>query len=126
MNSKSVSDKSTRGFAIKGAAGHWWYQRLTAVALVPLSLWLLILLNKALTASYDVTLNWLTSPFNALAIAAWIVVAFYHAALGVQVVIEDYVSTLPVRQTAIRTVNAVFLFLAVVALLAMAFIVIAR
>jgi len=126
VNSKHLADKPACPLARHGAAGHWWYQRLTALALVPLSVWLLILLNKTLTAPYAETVNWLTSPLNAMAVVGWVVVAFYHAAQGVQVVIEDYVSTVSLRHAAIRIINRIFLFLAVAALLALAFILIAR
>jgi succinate dehydrogenase / fumarate reductase membrane anchor subunit len=94
--------------------------------LVPLSIWLIVLLNKALNAPYADTVEWLSSPLNTLAIIAWTVAVVYHAALGVQVVIEDYVSTIPVRHLAIRATNLIFLVLGVAALLAIIIIFFAR
>lgn len=111
---------------IKGALGHWWYQRLTAIALVPLSLWLLVFLNKALNAPYTDTLAWLNAPLNVLAIALWSVIVVWHAAMGVQVVLEDYVSTLNVRQWAIRISNLIFIGVGIVALGTLLFISLAR
>ncbi|MBS4051183.1 MAG: succinate dehydrogenase, hydrophobic membrane anchor protein [Methylomonas sp.] len=113
-------------FSIHNATGHFWYQRVTAVALIPLSVWLLVLLNKALTAPYADTVVWLTSPINAAAIIAWTAAVIFHAALGVQVVIEDYVSTLSTRQLAIRATNLIFLALGVAALTAIFFILMDR
>ncbi|MEI8572778.1 succinate dehydrogenase, hydrophobic membrane anchor protein [Methylomonas sp. LW13] len=126
MDYKAILEKAADFFSVHSGSGHFWYQRVTAVALVPLSIWLLVLLNKALNAPYADTVDWLSSPFNTLAIIAWTVAVVYHAALGVQVVIEDYVSTIPVRNLAIRATNLIFLVLGVAALLAIIIIFFAR
>ncbi|QSB02815.1 succinate dehydrogenase, hydrophobic membrane anchor protein [Methylomonas sp. EFPC1] len=126
MDYKATLEKAADFFSVHSGSGHFWYQRVTAVALVPLSIWLLVLLNKALNAPYADTVDWLSSPFNTLAIIAWTVAVVYHAALGVQVVIEDYVSTIPVRNLAIRATNLIFLVLGVAALLAIIIIFFAR
>ncbi len=93
-------------------------QRVTAVALIPLSFWLIYFLGLSLTAPYQQTIDWLTSPVNTACIVAWIIAAFYHAALGLQVVIEDYVAAEGPRIISIWVVNLAFLFLAIAALLA--------
>ncbi len=126
MDYKALLGKVADFFSVNQPTGHFWYQRVTAVALIPLSIWLIVLLNKALNAPYAETLAWLKSPINSLAIAAWTVAVVYHAALGVQVVIEDYVSTLPVRHWAIRATNLIFLVLGIAALFAMIIILLAR
>ncbi|MBD9361176.1 succinate dehydrogenase, hydrophobic membrane anchor protein [Methylomonas fluvii] len=126
MDYKATLEKAADFFSVHSGSGHFWYQRVTAVALVPLSIWLIVLLNKALTAPYADTVEWLSSPLNTLAIIAWTVAVVYHAALGVQVVIEDYVSTIPVRHLAIRATNLIFLVLGVAALLAIIIIFFAR
>ncbi len=77
----------------KSGSGHWWLQRVTAVALIPLSFWQLKLMSIIFGAPYADTVAWLSSPINTACIIAWLMSVFYHAALGVQVVIEDYVST---------------------------------
>ncbi|MDT4288291.1 succinate dehydrogenase, hydrophobic membrane anchor protein [Methylomonas sp. MO1] len=126
MDYKATLEKAADFFSVHSGSGHFWYQRVTAVALVPLSIWLIVLLNKALNAPYADTVDWLSSPINTLAIIAWTVAVVYHAALGVQVVIEDYVSTIPVRHLAIRATNLIFLVLGVAALLAIIIIFLAR
>lgn len=126
MDYKATLEKAADFFSVHSGSGHFWYQRVTAVALVPLSIWLIVLLNKAINAPYADTVDWLSSPFNTLAIIAWTVAVVYHAALGVQVVIEDYVSTIPVRNLAIRATNLTFLVLGVAALLAIIIILLAR
>lgn len=126
MDYKKQLELAADLFSVKNPTGHFWYQRVTAIALIPLSIWLIVFLNKALSASYADTVAWLVSPINAAAIIGWIVAVFYHAALGVQVVIEDYVSTLSVRHLAIRATNLIFLFFGIAALAAMIFILFAR
>jgi len=79
----------------KGAAGdgvgHWWVQRVTAVALLPLTAWFAIsLLGKPLQ-SYDAMRGWLGQPWVAVLAALLVITIAWHSKLGVQVVIEDYV-----------------------------------
>jgi succinate dehydrogenase / fumarate reductase, membrane anchor subunit len=102
----------------KAGTAHWWMQRVTAVALIPLSFWLIIFLDLSLNAPYQETLAWLTSPVNTVCIVAWILAVFYHAALGLQVVIEDYIAAEGVKIVAVWTVNLSFLLLALAALIA--------
>lgn len=102
----------------KSGTSHWWMQRVTAVALIPLSFWLINFLGLSLTAPYQQTLAWLTAPVNTVCIIAWIIAVFYHAALGLQVVIEDYVAAEGPKIISIWVVNLVFSFLAITALLA--------
>jgi len=102
----------------KSGTGHWWMQRVTAVALIPLSFWLIKFLGLSLTAPYQQTVDWLASPVNTICIIAWIIAVFYHAALGLQVVIEDYVAPEGAKIASIWAVNLAFLFLAMTALLA--------
>lgn len=75
----------------KHGTGHWWAQRLTAIALVPLTLWMVYGVLTLLDASHAEASAWLAQPLNALLTAALIMALFYHLQLGIQVVIEDYV-----------------------------------
>jgi succinate dehydrogenase / fumarate reductase membrane anchor subunit len=75
----------------KEGVEHWWRQRLTAVALVPLTLWFVIALLAHVGVARQEAVAWLGSPIPAILMILLIGVAFYHAALGLQVVIEDYV-----------------------------------
>ena len=72
---------------------HWWAQRLTAVALIPLSLWFIYSLTTMLTANYDTVVLWLSNLKNSLLMLFFILILYYHALLGLQVVIEDYVES---------------------------------
>jgi succinate dehydrogenase / fumarate reductase, membrane anchor subunit len=102
----------------KAGTFHWWMQRVTAVALIPLSYWLIIFLNLSLNAPYQHTVEWLATPLNTLCIVAWVLAVFYHAALGLQVVIEDYIAAEGIKIVAVWTVNLSFLLLALAALIA--------
>lgn len=102
----------------KTGTSHWWMQRVSAVALIPLSFWLIIFLDLSLTAPFQETLAWLTTPVNTVSITAWIIAVFYHAALGLQVVIEDYIAAEGVKIVAVWAVNLSFLLLGLAALIA--------
>ncbi|HEX5488497.1 MAG TPA: succinate dehydrogenase, hydrophobic membrane anchor protein [Rhodanobacteraceae bacterium] len=72
----------------------WWLQRVTAVALVPLSIWFLFLLGGMLhDGSYPNVLSTIAQPVHAIFLIVFAVCLFWHGALGLQVVIEDYVHT---------------------------------
>jgi succinate dehydrogenase / fumarate reductase membrane anchor subunit len=77
----------------KDGVHHWWVQRLTAVALIPLSLWFVFSIARFHIADYPTMIAWLHNPYVAVALVLYFGALFYHSALGVQVVIEDYVST---------------------------------
>lgn len=72
---------------------HWWAQRLTAVALVPLCLWFVFSLASCVGANdHAKIIEWLQSPITATLMVLFLFALFYHAALGLQVVIEDYIT----------------------------------
>jgi len=73
----------------KSGTGHWMSQRITAVALVPLSLWFTIAAFGL--GEYADARSFLAQPLNAVLCAALVGCVFYHAQLGLQVVIEDYI-----------------------------------
>lgn len=72
-------------------SGHWGAQRLTAIALVPLSLWFLASLLKTSPADYGAVIEWLKCPLATSGMILFMGLLLYHAQLGMQVVIEDYI-----------------------------------
>ena len=100
----------------KSATQHWLMQRITAVILIPLSFQLIVFLDLCMNAPYQQTVDWLQSPLNRLCIGVWLLAVFYHAAIGLQVVIEDYVADQGLQAKLINAINLSFLFLMVAAL----------
>jgi succinate dehydrogenase / fumarate reductase membrane anchor subunit len=76
----------------KGAAEHWWLQRVTAIALLPLGLWFAYALLTLRGFDYASVTVWAQQPVTSLLLILFVVAVGYHSALGVQVVIEDYVT----------------------------------
>ena len=76
---------------MKEGARHWGRERLTAVALIPLTLWFLAAIVAHSTSDYGAFVGWLRSPVSAAMVVLVLVTSFYHVSLGLQVIIEDYV-----------------------------------
>ena len=75
----------------KAGVHHWWAQRLTAIALIPLVAWFAISLIMMSGADYAVVRAWIGSPAVMVLLVLTIVIGLHHGQLGMQVVIEDYV-----------------------------------
>jgi succinate dehydrogenase / fumarate reductase membrane anchor subunit len=78
--------------AAKEGVSHWWNQRLTAIALIPLALWFSFSIALLAVADYATVSAWIASPFSTVLMILAICVGFYHGYLGLQVIIEDYIS----------------------------------
>ena len=75
----------------KEGTGHWMAQRISAVALIPLTLWFAVSMLRMARADYPAVSHWLHTPWVAVLLVLLVGSAFYHACLGLQVVLEDYV-----------------------------------
>jgi succinate dehydrogenase / fumarate reductase membrane anchor subunit len=75
----------------KEGTGHWWSQRVSAVALIPLTLWFTISLLALPALDYATVRTWLSFPLSGFLAVLLIAVLAYHAYLGTDVVVEDYV-----------------------------------
>ncbi len=75
----------------KDGTHHWWMQRVTSVALIPLVVWFAIAMLSVSRADYPTLQHWMSHPVNAGLLIALLVAMFYHAHLGMQVIYEDYV-----------------------------------
>jgi succinate dehydrogenase / fumarate reductase membrane anchor subunit len=74
----------------KSGVAHWWAQRVSAIALVPLTLWFAASIIAHSGSDYAAVLTWLRSPLTAGLMIVLLIALFQHTALGLQVVIEDY------------------------------------
>lgn len=105
------------GFAKTGVA-HWWLQRVTAVALVPLLMWFIASLIAHAGGDHGAMVAWLGKPVVAILMVLLLITLFQHMALGLRVVIEDYVHTDRWRFAAVAAVQIGCLVLTVAGVLA--------
>jgi succinate dehydrogenase / fumarate reductase membrane anchor subunit len=75
----------------KHGVQHWWMQRVSAIAPLPLTVWFIAAIIAQTEADYAAFVAWLRSPITDILMVMLLIAMFYHAALGLQVVIEDYV-----------------------------------
>jgi len=106
------------------ALHHWWWQRITAVVLVPLSLWFAAPLITMASAGHAAAAAWVGSPGVALLLVVFILALCYHAYLGVEVVMDDYVHIERVKAKGILAVQVVLGLLGVVGVLAVMWVVV--
>jgi succinate dehydrogenase / fumarate reductase membrane anchor subunit len=104
--------------AAKAGVQHWWMQRVTSVALLPLCIWFIVSLALSPGMSHAEALAWIGTPMNAALLLALIGMTFHHTAAGLQVIIEDYARHEMGKLIAIMAVKFVCAMLALVAALA--------
>jgi succinate dehydrogenase / fumarate reductase, membrane anchor subunit len=97
----------------KTGVEHWWIQRLTAVALVPLCLWFVASLVSLAGADWETAYLWMGSPSGAVPMILLLVAGLWHTKLGLQVVIEDYVHHEGVKLALLMLVSLAVVALAV-------------
>jgi len=102
----------------RGGSSHWYAQRVTAVALVLLALWFVVSLALLADASYEQVTGWLRWPLNSALALLLVVVAAWHAVLGLQVIVEDYVADKGKRMLVLIAIKFAFVVAAVVGVLA--------
>lgn len=97
----------------RAGSGHWWAQRLTSLALVPLSLWFIVSAMRLEYASRADMHAWLGHPLPMAVAIALVIGTFYHLQLGVQVVIEDYVHQDALRLASVLALKGLAFLIAV-------------
>jgi succinate dehydrogenase / fumarate reductase membrane anchor subunit len=101
----------------KDGTHHWWGQRVTAIALVPLVLWFVASVIGLVGAPLAAVKAWVASPIVAVLLLALVAAVFQHARLGLQVVIEDYVHDEAVKIASLLATNGAALLLGGIAAL---------
>ena len=96
----------------RAGAVHWWLQRVTSLALVPLTLWFLCGMIRMLGATRDDIVSWMAGPLPIVLMIALVIATFHHLQAGMQVVIEDYVDHDWLRIGSILLVKGLSLLLA--------------
>ena len=107
----------------KDGLHHWWIQRLTAIALIPLVVWFAISLVMLSGADYGMARAWIGSPLVMVLLIVTIGVGLHHAQLGLQVVWEDYTAgaTRVVMIVLTKFTAAIFGLAAIVSILRIGF-----
>ncbi|HLS68796.1 MAG TPA: succinate dehydrogenase, hydrophobic membrane anchor protein [Kiloniellales bacterium] len=98
----------------KDGTHHWWMQRVTALALVPLTLWFVISLIGLLGADHGAMVEWVSNPLTASLLILLLLATFYHVVLGLQVVIEDYIQDRVARVATLLLVQGLGFLLATI------------
>lgn len=101
MTSHHISRKHTSG------RRHWRHQRATAIALIPLVLWFVSAVLTLTSFDLATVQAWFAKPFVVVGFAAMLVIMIYHAYLGLEVVIDDYIHTPCTHVWALRTLHAI-------------------
>ncbi len=106
----------------KYGAHHWWHQRVTAVALTFLCIWLIISLTLLTGSSYDAAYNWLKHPLVTGLSILVVVFTIYHLSLGLQVIVEDYIHTEITKVITLMLINFSCLLLGLTCCLSILFV----
>lgn len=84
--------KNVRGLgSAKEGTHHWWVQRVTSVALIPLTLWFIYSICSFAAGDYQSAIAWASQPHSTVMLLMLVIITFHHSQLGLQVVIEDYI-----------------------------------
>ena len=102
----------------KGGTHHWWLQRVTSMALLPLTIWFALSAASLAGASYLDTVAWIGRPSNAVLLLATIGLTFHHLASGMQVILEDYANSEWAKVGGILAIKAICVLLALASALA--------
>tara|TARA_B110000444_G_C18504475_1_gene439372 strand:+ start:100 stop:483 length:384 start_codon:yes stop_codon:yes gene_type:complete len=102
---KEIEGKKTSGLS------HWWHQKLTALLLLPITIWFIMSIPNFMTLNYQDKLNWLYNRPNCYLLAFFFIVSSYHMKLGLTVVIEDYI-----HNNNLKKILSIFIFVVVLSI----------
>lgn len=115
---KSPLSKARGLGAAKEGHHHWKMQRISAIAAAPLVIWFVYSIVMLVNAPYEKSAHFLENPINVILMIFLIVVSFYHSILGLQVVVEDYVSCKAKRFVTLLLIKGTLIFLGATSVLA--------
>jgi succinate dehydrogenase / fumarate reductase membrane anchor subunit len=123
MSLRSPLGKVLGAGSAKEGVHHWWLQRLTSIALVPLTIWFVVSLLTLPSFEHVTLVTWIAQSWTALLLILFILVATWHSQLGVRVVVEDYVhgGTKTLTLVVITFIHAVVAAAGIFAVLKVAF-----
>ena len=123
MSLRSPLGKVLGTGSAKEGVHHWWLQRLTSIALIPLTIWFVVSLLSLPSFDHVVVISWMSGSWTALFLILFVLVATWHSQLGVRVVVEDYVhgGTKTLTLVVLTFIHAVVAVAGVFAVLKVAF-----
>ena len=113
MSLRSPLGKVLGQGAARSGVRHWWHQRLTSLALVPLTVWFVVSLLTLPSFSYLTLSSWMSQSWTALLLILLVLIGTWHSQLGVRVVVEDYVHEAGTRTLTLVLVGFAHVLLAV-------------
>jgi len=117
MKYRSPLSKAIGSGSAKHGFSHWWLQRVSAIALIPLTLWFVYSMVCLSTVGYSEAVAWLASPINATIMLLFTLTALFHAQTGLQTVIEDYIHVTWLNITLLLLVKFASVIMAVLAVI---------
>jgi len=117
MKYRSPLSKAIGSGSAKHGFSHWWLQRVSAIALIPLTLWFVYSMVCLSASGYSEAITWLASPINATIMLLFTLTALFHGQTGLQTVIEDYIHTTWLNITLLLLVKFASVIMAVLAVI---------
>jgi len=117
MKFRSPLSKAIGSGSAKHGFSHWWLQRVSAVALIPLTIWFVFSMVCLSAHGYNEAIAWLSSPINATIMLLFTLTALFHGQTGLQTVIEDYIHTTWLNLTLLLSVKFASVIMAVLAVI---------
>lgn len=102
----------------RSGASQWWAQRVTAIALVPLTTWFVVSIVPLIACGHQAFLDWLGSRINVVLLMLFVPTLFYHMALGLHVIAEDYLRRESTKITAKISIQLACLALTITSIVA--------
>ena len=105
--------------ASHSGTGHFWRERLTSAALIPLSLWFAYAMVGLIDTNEVTIVSFLAKPWNAILMGLFVVISFYHLNLGLQQILDDYVHAPGMKLFLRLVVTVVWIIASVIAVFAL-------
>ena len=115
-NENSIKVQEMKTLKTHGVS-HWKLQRISAIAMIPLVIWFTSSLMLTLMEGYEQSIEWLQSPINATGLILLFGTLYFHAASGLQVVIEDYVHHKGLKTTSLILIKLIAVLLGTLSIL---------
>ena len=114
----SIKYSKNKNFvSLNSGLAHWKLQRLSAIFIFPLVVWFIFSIMLNMSSEYKKAIEWVVDPINSMLLIFLLSGIFYHSAMGIQVVLEDYVSNINLRKRLIALSNLLIFFLVTISII---------